>query len=154
MRKMLEVNPIANAISQVYNKSIKIDLVKLYFPEIKYVNKWLFVSDYSFSNIKTNDVISFSFIPHVYDMFELSKYIRTIAPKDIKRSRSINTEFSDFLRGSPILNFSIIIRNHRYLSFQNRDRFKESLIYSFDGLIKYFDEYSSSLKKMIYIFNT
>lgn len=143
MKKMLELNPIANAINEVYFKSIHSDLESNYFPEIKHVNKWLCVSDYSFSNNKLNDVVSFSFIPHVYNMDELASFIKAVEPKDIKKSRKVNPKFISFLRKSPILNFSILIKNHRYLNFKNREVFKKSLLYSFDGLIEQFDDFSN-----------
>lgn len=134
MDEILNLNPISKLLHDVYSGSIAPDLEENYFPEVSHVTKWLCVSDYCLDRNKHNDVLSFSFIPHVFDTYDLLNLIKRISPKEAKKTRKINTKFLDFLKYSPILNFSIIIENHKKLLSSERSVMVESLIYTFTEL--------------------
>ncbi|MES1181777.1 MAG: hypothetical protein ABUL44_03190, partial [Flavobacterium sp.] len=126
--------PIFEALQSTFAKSISLDIQNNYLANFKEIKKWICLSDYSIGG-KKNDVITFSFLPYVVDIEELSKIIKNIAPKEIKHTKEIDSKFINFLKDSFTLNISIVLENHNYLFGKD-----------FDGVIEIL---RNTLKKLI-----
>ncbi len=127
--------PVIKLIYETFQKTTKDDLELNYFNKWGHANKWACFSDYSLEGKKPNDVITFSFFPHIVDMVMLSDLIKGLAPTEIKKASKINPDFISFIRDSPFLNFSIILSNHQYVFNDNRDQLKASMLFSIDQML-------------------
>lgn len=75
-----------------------------------FCTKWMLISDYCLDDKgKANDVITFSILPY-YDSFEnIKRTIDRIAPKDIKNTKTITSEFANFLKSNIVFHFSYVL---------------------------------------------
>ena len=107
---------LIKVIENTFGKSTIEDLKNNYLPKVDYVTKWMCYSDYCLDDKnKPNDVISFTLVPYIDDTEALSKFIKTIAKKDIKKSNKVSKEFIDFLKNYPLINFSFVINDRKKL---------------------------------------
>jgi hypothetical protein len=118
--------PIVEGLKMVFEKSMKQDIIKNYLPRFSHVTKWVCLSDYSIGG-KTNDVLTFSFLPFIADHEELANLIRIISPSEIKNTRKIDPVFLNFLKSGPALNISVILENHKYLFATDNDSLQKLL---------------------------
>jgi len=112
--------PFLAAFEDTFYKSAVKDIVDN-FTSKHVFKKWLLFSDYYFETDKPNNAISFSFIPYNEYLDIKEKTIKSVAPKDIKHSRTVNKNFISYLKNEPILNINFVISNpNKY--FLGRDR--------------------------------
>lgn len=103
-------NPLLKIISQTFDKTTISDLNYYYLKATVGISKWTCYSDYCFDdNNKPNDVVCFTLVPYIDDPEKLSSHIKSIAAVDIKKTRQVREEFTDFLKEYPLINFSFIL---------------------------------------------
>lgn len=81
-------------------------------------SSWYLISDYCIKDpTKHNDVITFSLLCN-YDKHESIKdVIKSLAPKDLKKTKTINVDFLQYLNSPYLYHFSLIIpRNDKLLA--------------------------------------
>lgn len=122
-------------LNETFEKSVKIPLDKNYFSEFQDVKKWKCYSDYAVDGNKPNSVITFTLLPHVVNPNFLSETINYYAPKDIKKTRNVNAKFIDFIRKSPFVSFSFILKNDNHVYIQNKEGFKNDILKSMNMLL-------------------
>ena len=127
--------PIIKLIHETYLQSIKKSLEKNYFPKYIDNKKWKCFSDYSFDNKKPNNVITFTLLPYVIDFNILSSAIKEYAPKEIKKTQSINPKFIEFIKHSPFVTFSFILENHENLFLESKEFLKDSMLLSLNQIV-------------------
>ncbi|MBD3638145.1 MAG: hypothetical protein HUJ25_12405 [Crocinitomicaceae bacterium] len=121
------------------------DMRQHYFSATKKVEKWMCYSDYAIGNSdKPNDVITFTLVPYVDDFVDLAKYIQSLAKKDIKKTRTVNEDFTTFLKTYPLLNVSFVLTNNKYLFFDSRDNLKQFLENNFKMLTEQCDHWKKT----------
>lgn len=84
-----------------------------------YSSKWMLYSDYCLDDKnKPNDVLSFVLIPFISEekYQELEQKINETQPVDIKHTRSISSDFMDYIKTQAVFSFSFIV-NDRHLLF-------------------------------------
>ncbi len=122
--------PIVKLVYDTYVNNVKDSLDKHYFPGFPPCSKWRCFSDYSFDANKPNDIITFTLLPHVMDMQQLADVIKRLAPKEIKKTKLVNSDFLEFIKHMPFVTFSFVIQNHKHLFYADRDSLKESMLYT------------------------
>ncbi|MEM6718540.1 MAG: hypothetical protein AAF611_04405 [Bacteroidota bacterium] len=126
---------ILKLFEETFHKSVLDNLEEYYFPKFSHHKKWNCYSDYSFDSKKANDVITFTFLPYLADPLVISEIISKLAPSEIKKTRSVNPKFLEFIKNSPFVTFSIIIEDHKNYYFENRDKLKEAMLLSLNSLL-------------------
>lgn len=127
--------PIIKLIHETYQKTIKDSLDINYFPSFINNKKWKCFSDYAFDEKKPNHVITFTLLPYIMDFTILSGIIREYAPKEIKKSQTINPKFIEFIRNSPFVTFSFVLENHENLFLENKEYLKSSMLLSLNQIL-------------------
>lgn len=80
--------------------------------------KWMLYSDYCLDDKnKPNDVLSFVLIPFISEekYQELEQKIKETQPVDIKHTKSIGSEFMDYIKTQAVLSFSFIVNDRQLL---------------------------------------
>ncbi|MHA3078814.1 hypothetical protein [Acinetobacter sp. ANC 5502] len=98
------------------NKNTMNDL-KIFIEKYKNIKKWTIYSDYAFyDDTKKNDVVSFVILPYIFNFEILSKILKNLSPKDLKKNKDVNQEFLNFLKYFPLLSFNIVLNKDRFLN--------------------------------------
>ncbi len=118
------ISPITLRLDEVFYKSSINDMRREYFQYFKTVNSWIILSDYYFGDEKTNKVITFTSLPYFGGLPQLQSVIRTLAPQDIKHTRSIDGRFIEFLRQLPALTVSFVFRQDKYFAWTSSGEFQ------------------------------
>jgi len=136
-------NELFQLIEETFKKSTIKDLDDFYIKKIKNVTKWTCYSDYCFDDKnKPNDVVTFTLVPYVDDFNDLSNFIQRIAKVDIKKTRTISEEFTEFLKKYPLINFSFILNNRKKIFGKDHNSVKKSLKNTFEIIKKQYIEWS------------
>ena len=130
-----EDSSVLKLFEETYNKSVLKNLDENYFPKFSQYKKWKCYSDYSFDQKKANDVITFTLLPYLTDPLIITEVIKKLAPTEIKKTRTVNPKFLEFIKNSPFVTFSIIIEDHKNYYFEDRDRLKEAMLLYLNGLV-------------------
>lgn len=109
------------AVEETFNKST-IDIVQNFIKHNNY-NKWMVFSDYVFDKNKNNNVVTFSFVPYIFDFNNLQDFIKSLANKDLKNTKNIKQEYLEFLNNMPILSFSFILKGKRKIHYSEEKKF-------------------------------
>ena len=83
-----------------------------------YSSRWMLYSDYCLDDKnKPNDVLSFVLIPFISEekYQELEQKIRETQPVDIKHTRSISSDFMDYIKTQAVFSFSFIVNDRQLL---------------------------------------
>ena len=131
------ISPITQLLDEVFYKSSIEDMRKIYFSHTKNENDWLLFSDYYLEHEKPNDTITFTAIPHILNILEIKKIIKSIAPKDIKHTRNVNHNFIELINSLPILNVVFLFEPRKYYIWDS----KNELISSLNDYIEIINEY-------------
>jgi len=152
--------PLYDVLEKTFSKSLIQDLEAYYFPEVKDFKKWMCFSDYCFDDPnKPNNVMTFSLMPYIDDIGELSDFIRTVAQKDIKNTRKVNNAYINFLEKYPLINFAFILNHKKKILGQSANSVVEFLKASFNRIKQHYqvwiesqpektDHYRSIIKKL------
>jgi len=123
-----EKHPLLKVLETTFSKSLQQDLELQYYPKVEKYKKWACFSDYCIDDRnKPNDVITFSLLPYIDDIKDLSLHVKLIAPKDIKNAKSVSEEYINFLKNYPLINFSFIINNRNKFFGRDNTQFIETL---------------------------
>lgn len=132
-------HPVFAVLEKTFSKSVSQDLELHYFPRIREYTKWVCLSDYCLDDKnKPNNIITYSLMPYITDIDDLSSFIKLIAPKDIKNTQRINRDYMHFLKHYPLINFSFVINNRKRLFETANDPLKESLIIIFSQIKEHY----------------
>jgi hypothetical protein len=116
-------------LNQTFNKSTKSNIRDNYLKNLKNVSKWKCFSDYCFDDKnKPNNVVTFSIFPNIDNYLLLEKYISEIAITDIKKTKTVQNNFIEFLKEYPLINFSFILNNRETLFGDTSSERKESVL--------------------------
>lgn len=96
-------------------------LLKEYLNNFNECTKWMLLSDYVFNNKDKKDVITFSLVPYIVSFDEMDKLIKKLSSTDIKKAKSIDPTFINFLADGPIFNISIKLDKNRKLCSNERN---------------------------------
>lgn len=118
------ISPITTLLDEVFYQSSIDDMGGAYFHHFKDLDSWMILSDYYLGNEKTNKVLTFTVLPYLGALPQLQSIIRTLAPRDIKHTRSIDARLIEFLRQLPILNVSFIFQQDKYFAWTNSSDFQ------------------------------
>jgi hypothetical protein len=99
---------------------------------------WFLFSDYYFGDEKPNKVISFTAMPSC-PYLELKSAIKAVAPKDIKNTRSINTDFVSLINLLPLINIVFIFENKKHFIWDTIAEAKEAILDYIKVLHAYID---------------
>src|SRR5690606_22419899 len=109
-------NILQNLLNETFEKSTISQIENNYLSNLKSVSKWICFSDYCLDDKeKPNDVVTFSIIPYITDFHIVEDHIKKCAKTDIKKTRVVNEKFIEFLNKYPLINFSFIINDRKYL---------------------------------------
>ncbi|HUC79392.1 MAG TPA: hypothetical protein VMR70_00695 [Flavisolibacter sp.] len=126
--------PVLQSFYQTLLQSGVDDLETNYFSQFGRTTKWACYSDYQLEGKKPNSVITFSFFPSGMDHMQLGGLITALAPSEIKKAKTIRPEFVSFLKASPILTFSVVLENYRFLDRSTLEELRMSLVHTLDKL--------------------
>ena len=75
--------------------------------------KWILCSDYCLDDKnKANRVITFVLFPYIFDFNQWQELIGAMQKTDLKHTRSISSEFCNFLNQGLVFSFSFILKQH------------------------------------------
>jgi hypothetical protein len=131
------ISPITTLLDEVFYRSSIEDMRRAYFQHVASLDRWMLLSDYYFGDDKSNKVVTFTALPYLGALPELQGIIRTLAPRDIKHTRSIDGRFIEFLRQLPCLSISFVFRQESYFAWSSSGEFQEHLADFCDILIAY-----------------
>lgn len=132
------ISPIITLLDDVFHKSSIEDMRKFSFSQNKTIKSWLLFSDYYFEDTKPNKVITFTAMPAFSDLLELQSLIKSIAPKDIKHTRTLNEDFIlEIIKSPQILNFIFTFEQKEYFIWDSDDEFKQEMLESLEILKAY-----------------
>lgn len=100
---------------------------------------WFLFSDYYFGDEKPNKVITFTAMPSCPYILELKSAIKAVAPKDIKNTRSINTDFVSLINLLPLINIVFIFENKKHFIWDTIAEAKEAILDYIKVLHAYID---------------
>lgn len=127
--KIDRIIPITIKLDEVFYKSSILDMRNYYFQHHFKNTDWLLLSDYYFGNDKMNKVITFTALPHIVDIIKIQETIKSVAPKDIKHTRNVSSDFINLLHQLPILNISFIFdKTIKYLIWNTQDDFLNDMM--------------------------
>lgn len=128
---------LAIPLRETIEKSVLLDLVD-WFAELPSNASWYVVSDYCFNDSsKKNDVASFSILLQHDTLNNIKSYINTFAPKDLKHTRNISTDFLKYVSSPVIFNFTFVIdRKSRFLEDYATKENMEEFFEGFEELIR------------------
>lgn len=121
------MSPITDLLDDVFYKSSIEDMRKFSFSQTRTVKSWLLFSDYYFETDKPNKVITFTAMPSFSDFLELQALIKSVAPKDIKHTRTINEDFIEIINSLPILNVIFSFEQKKYFIWDSSDEFEHAM---------------------------
>lgn len=90
------------------------DNLKSFLNSHRRIKKWLIISDYALDDQNKNgNFITFTLVPNYFAIDHLMKTTRSLQSKDIKKTKTINPDFIQFLRSSIFFNISIELPSNR-----------------------------------------
>ena len=116
---MVSIDACIELLKQEFEKDEMIVQVQEFLKRASYSPKWMLYSDYCLDDKnKPNDVLSFALVPFISEekYQELEQKIKETQPVDIKHTRSISSEFMDYIKTQAVFSFSFIV-NERQLLF-------------------------------------
>lgn len=147
------ISPLTDLLDDVFYKSSIEDMRKFSFSQNKMEKSWLLFSDYYFEDKKPNKVITFTAMPAFSDLMELQSLIKSIAPKDIKHTRTINEDFILGIINSPqILNIVFTFEQKNFFIWDSNEEFKQSMFEYLEILkayVSYWNETEPERKKRL-----
>jgi len=154
-------NPLLEVIEDTFNKSTNSDLNNylnnfIFGPQfnLKCISRWACSSDYCFNDRnKSNNVMTFTLIPCIDDFNNLSKFLSKIARVDIKKTKYVPKEFTDFLKTYPIINFSFIINDKKKIFGSENNIVKGNFENTFIFMKKQYVEWSKKQPNQRKYFN-
>ncbi len=109
------------------------------------VKKWMIFTDYVIGDRnKSNDVITSVLIPYVFPIDRIQYIIKSIQPKDIKKTKKVKEEFIKFINTAPILFINVILNKKQKLCFKNEKKF---LILLIEAAIKMLERWCQTTPK-------
>jgi len=109
------------------------------------VKKWMIFTDYVIGDRnKSNDVITSVLIPYVFPIDRIQYIIKSIQPKDIKKTKKVKEEFIKFINTAPILFINVILNKKQKLCFKNEKNF---LILLIEAAIKMLERWCQTTPK-------
>lgn len=138
------ISPITSLLDEVFYKSSIADMRNFYFSNTRTLENWLLFSDYYLDNKKPNNVITFTALPYVVNLMELQKTIKQVAPKDIKHTKNISSDFIELINSLPIINIQFIFEQKRYFIWDSGDDVQSSMLEYIQILAIYVDYWRSS----------
>ncbi|NUO10406.1 MAG: hypothetical protein HUU08_17405 [Candidatus Brocadia sp.] len=138
------ISPLTVLLDEIFYKSAIQDMRKFYFFATKREQTWLLLSDYYFGDEKPNKVITFTAIPSCPYLPELQNTIKAVAPKDIKNTRSINTDFVTLINMLPLINFVFIFENNKHFIWDTVAKAKETVLDHIEILRAYIDYWQTN----------
>jgi hypothetical protein len=111
------MKPIIDGISEVLDKKEKKWFTDFLSTFDKKEVHWLLLSDYCIDDkAKKNDVITFSLLMYHDRLENITSYLKSVAPNDLKKVSDVTEGFLSYLNSSVIYHFSLIIpRKERML---------------------------------------
>jgi hypothetical protein len=122
------MSPLTILLDDVVFKSSIRDMRQHYFSATKNEQNWLLLSDYYFGGDKPNKVITFTAMPYCPYVSELKTAIKDVAPKDIKHTRSISSDFVALINMLPAISFVFIFDNARHFIWETVAEAKETIL--------------------------
>ena len=120
-------SPITDLLDDVFYKSSIEDMRKFTFNQTRSVKSWLLFSDYYFEDERPNKVITFTAMPYFSDFLELQSLIKSVAPRDVKKTRTINEDFIEIINSLPIMNVVFSFEQKKYFLWDSNDEFKQEI---------------------------
>jgi len=133
------ISPLSILLDEVFYQSTIQDMRNFYFSATKSEHMWFLFSDYYFGDEKPNKVITFTAMPSCPYILELKSAIKAVAPKDIKNTRSINTDFVSLINLLPLINIVFIFENKKHLIWDTIAEAKEAILDYIKVLHAYID---------------
>lgn len=115
------ISPISVLLDEVFYKSSIEDMRKFYFSATKGEQNWFLMSDYYFGDDKPNKVITFTAMPYCPYILDLKNVIKAVVPRDIKHTRSINTDFVELINLLPLINIVFIFDNKKHFIWRRTE---------------------------------
>ena len=127
-----------SVINRTVNKSA-IASFRMFLSKYSNVTKWYVCSDYCFEdNKKKNDVVSFVIYPHDFDISLKQSYIQSLQNSDLKKTRSINPDFCQFLHSGTFFSFNFILEKDNFFNLWKKKDLQQQFV---DTCIKMMDQW-------------
>lgn len=139
MKIVDRISPLSVLLDDVFYKSSIDDMRKSYFSATRDEQKWFLLSDYYLGDDKPNKVITFTAMPFCPYIPELKNAIKAVAPKDIKNTRSINTDFAALMNLLPLINIVFIFENKKHFIWDTLAEAKVAILDHVQVLHAYID---------------
>ena len=115
---MVSIDACIELLKQEFEREEMNAQVQEFLNRAEYSPKWMLYSDYCLDDKnKPNDVLSFVLIPFISEdkYLELEQKIKETQPVDIKHTRSISSEFMDYIKTQVVFSFSFIVNDRQQL---------------------------------------
>ena len=115
---MVCIDACLELLKQEFEKDEMKELIQEFLRRASYSPKWMLYSDYCLDDKnKPNDVLSFVLIPFINEekYHELEQKIKETQPVDIKHTRSVSSEFMDYIKTQAVFSFSFIVNDRQLL---------------------------------------
>jgi hypothetical protein len=115
---MVSIDACIELLKLEFEKEEMKALVHKCLERASYSTKWMLYSDYCLDDKKKpNDVLSFVLIPFINEekYHELEQKIKETQPVDIKHTRSVSSEFMDYIKTQAVFSFSFIVNGRQLL---------------------------------------
>jgi hypothetical protein len=131
---------LLNLLNSTFNKSTVSNIETNYLNTLKDVPNWTCYSDYCLDNKKKpNNVITFTLIPYIDEYYNVERFIKTYAKRDIKQTKKIDKIFIEFLKSYPLINFSFILNDRNKLFGSNYSIQKSKLLIEYNFIIEQYN---------------
>lgn len=138
------ISPLSILLDGVFYKSTIKDMRNFYFSATKNEHMWFLFSDYYFGDEKPNKVITFTAMPSCPYILELQSAIKGVAPKDIKNTRSINTDFVTLINLLPLINIVFVFENKKHFIWDTISEAKAEILDHVKVLHAYIDYWQTT----------
>lgn len=115
---MVSIDACIELLKQEFERDEMKVQVAEFLKRASYSSKWMLYSDYCLDDKnKPNDVLSFVLIPFISEekYQELEQKIKETQPVDIKHTRSISSDFMDYIKTQAVFSFSFIVNDRKLL---------------------------------------
>lgn len=115
---MVSIDACIELLKLVFEKDEMKSQLQEFLKRASYSPKWMLYSDYCLDDKnKPNDVLSFVLVPFISEekYHELEQKIKETQPVDIKHTRSISSEFMDYIKTQAVFCFSFIVNDRQIL---------------------------------------
>ncbi len=121
------ISPLSILLDDVFYKSSIQGMRRFYFSATKGEHNWFLLSDYYFGDDKPNKVITFTAMPSCPYILDLKSAIKAVAPKDIKHTRNVNSDFVALMNLLPLINVVFIFDNKKHFIWDNVEEAKVTM---------------------------